>query len=624
MKYIFTAILVIISCYLFSQTETQEYDFRELEEEIDSIMQEYKVPGAQFAIVNKEGVIWNGNFGWADATNKIPVTDSTMFRIGSITKSFVAVSIMKLIDEGKLNLNDKIGDLVPEIQFENEWEATNPVRIVHALEHTTGFDDVHLPEYAAIADGWTTLEGLTFHPDSRWSRYEPGMHTSYCNSGPPIAAYVVEKTTGQTFEEFVGENVFGPLEMNHSSFFYDPYVEKHLSKAYADTKLREAPYWHLIARASGAINSTALEMANYVRFFLNRGVYDTIKIIEESSVDRIETPGSTLSAKEGCSTGYALNIINREFNGITYFGHSGGMEGFLSMLTYIPDIETGYFFSMNLSSGTAFGAFQNMILNFLLKDLADTTQYVPATTEMIPFDATGYYRTASSRNQAFRIMDWLTEVYVVKEIDGKLYHTSPLKMPGEKSDELFFDGESLVTKNKKGYSSPLVFADHGGVRYMQIPGSMRNYYKTTCFAVWWQLIAAFLCILLILTCLLLALIRFPIWIFSKKKRKNLKEKIFPVIAAVLSVIWVVPFMLGLQADAIQRFGNPTIYSVSLTVITILFGLSSIVALLISLRSFMVRMYKFYRIYFLLVSLACLAMAFYMFHWGWIGIRFWVY
>ncbi|HEY8941380.1 MAG TPA: serine hydrolase, partial [Cellvibrio sp.] len=120
----------------------------ELKAAIEKIRAETNTPAIGIALVNKDGPYWVAGLGEANTETHAPADENTLFRIGSISKMFAALAILKLQEEGKLSLNDKVRDLVPEIEFENPWEETNPVRIVHLLEHTTGWDDIHLAEYA--------------------------------------------------------------------------------------------------------------------------------------------------------------------------------------------------------------------------------------------------------------------------------------------------------------------------------------------------------------------------------------------------------------------------------------------------------------------------------------------
>src|SRR5262249_41532913 len=150
----------------------------------------------------------------SDVAANRPATAETLFRIGSTSKAFTSLSILMLVDQGKLSLDDPVHKLVSELWFENPWESTDPVRVVNLLEHTTGWDDIHLREYAKDAPpSMTTLQGLDYDHHSRTSRWRPGTRFAYCNSGPPAAAYIVEKLTGQRLEDFVQQNLFNPIGM---------------------------------------------------------------------------------------------------------------------------------------------------------------------------------------------------------------------------------------------------------------------------------------------------------------------------------------------------------------------------------------------------------------------------
>src|SRR5215469_9633142 len=192
----------------------------ELQPQLEKILKDNHVPGISVAIVKRDGPAWVGGLGLADVASKTPVTADTQFRIGSTSKAFASLSILKLANEGKLSLTDPVHRLAPEVWFKNPWEATDPVLIVDLLEHTTGWDDLHLREYAKDAPATMTLrEGLDYDHHSRTSRWPPGTRMAYCNSGPAVAAYIVEKISGQRFEDYVAENFFQPIGMKSASYF---------------------------------------------------------------------------------------------------------------------------------------------------------------------------------------------------------------------------------------------------------------------------------------------------------------------------------------------------------------------------------------------------------------------
>ena len=178
-----------------------------LQREIETVLKARKTPGAAIAIVSRDQAEWVAGVGKADVANNIPVTAETLFRIASVSKSFAALAALKLQEEGKLKLTDIVRQWAPEVAFANAWETTEPVRLEHLMEHTTGFDDIHLREYAhndptpvALADA------LAFGASSRVARWRPGTRMAYCNSGPAVLAAVIEKVSGERFEAYVANH----------------------------------------------------------------------------------------------------------------------------------------------------------------------------------------------------------------------------------------------------------------------------------------------------------------------------------------------------------------------------------------------------------------------------------
>ncbi|MHC5112528.1 MAG: serine hydrolase domain-containing protein, partial [Planctomycetota bacterium] len=237
----------------------------ELKTAVAAVIGENGVPAVGIAMVDENGPVWIGAIGKANLEQGIVADGNTLFRIGSTSKMFVALAVLKLVEQGRLSLDDQVADLAPEIGFENPWEDSDPVRVVHLLEHTTGWDDIHLPEYAHNDPAPASLkEGLDFHPHSRISRWKPGTRMSYCNSGPPVAAYIVEKLTGQGFEDYVEEHFFEPIGMETASYFLSEDVVSNGATLYANGN-EPQEYWHILMRPSGSINASPTDMAKFVR-----------------------------------------------------------------------------------------------------------------------------------------------------------------------------------------------------------------------------------------------------------------------------------------------------------------------------------------------------------------------
>ena len=130
------------------ETNSGPRSIPELQKAIESILQETKTPGAAIAIITSNQVEWLAGIGKADVAANLPVTPDTLFRLGSVSKGFVALAALQLQEAGKLKLTDTVRQWVPDVVFVNPWEVTDPVRLVHLMEHTSGFDGMHLREFA--------------------------------------------------------------------------------------------------------------------------------------------------------------------------------------------------------------------------------------------------------------------------------------------------------------------------------------------------------------------------------------------------------------------------------------------------------------------------------------------
>jgi CubicO group peptidase (beta-lactamase class C family) len=160
--------------------------------------------GVSIAIVNKDSIIWTGGLGKYDIKQNQPVNENTLFWLGSVTKSFTALAIMKMVEENKFFLNTRLNDILPEIEIENKWEMTNPVTIENLLEHTSGFDDMHFSAFANVYhEVLSPLEQIRKYRKSFISRWEPSTRFSYSNANYALLGYIIYKLTGIQYEEYV-------------------------------------------------------------------------------------------------------------------------------------------------------------------------------------------------------------------------------------------------------------------------------------------------------------------------------------------------------------------------------------------------------------------------------------
>jgi CubicO group peptidase (beta-lactamase class C family) len=201
---------------------------------VQKVLDDTRVPGAGIALVRQSGVEWTGGIGLADRDRRTPVTADTHFRAGSISKTFVAMALVQLSEDDDLDLDAPVAELAPEVRLDNPWEASDPVRVIHLLQHTAGLDDMRFNETynVAHAPDMLMLDVLGLNPRPRVVRWRPGTRVSYSNPGYAIAGHIIEKLTGEPYEDFIAARTFQPIGMTTSSFRRTPADEVLLAQGY--------------------------------------------------------------------------------------------------------------------------------------------------------------------------------------------------------------------------------------------------------------------------------------------------------------------------------------------------------------------------------------------------------
>ena len=355
----------------------------QLKAAIADVLKRTHTPGCGFALVTKDSVIFAGGVGKADLATNRDVTADTTFRIGSITKSFVALSLLKLKEQGKVDLHAKVADVAPEVKIVNRWDATDPVRIVNLLEHTAGFDDMSPAETYDMSGGPQVplLETFAKFPEPQVARWRPGTLQSYSNPGYGVAGYIIEKLTGQPCEDYIADNILHPLGMTHSDMRLTPDIRATLAQGYRGNPPVPVPYYPILLRPAGEMKASANDMARFVRMMLNRGTLDGATIVSPESITRMETGETGLAARAGFKNGYGLGNYVTVTHSIKTHGHNGGLDGFLSDYSYMPDQGLGYFFSINAST-PALTQIDDLIFAYITRTVA-----VPPKPAAVPLDA---------------------------------------------------------------------------------------------------------------------------------------------------------------------------------------------------------------------------------------------
>ena len=296
--------------------------------EIDTMLRKMADEGdlnASVLIGQKGKVLLSEGYGFADKTQKIPNTPATRFRLASITKQFTAMSILMLQAQGKLNVKDPICNYISDCP--SQWKE---ITIHHLLTHTSGIPEVtELSSYERTQATPSTPEQTIARFKNLALNFQPGEKWKYSNSGYIVLGYIIEQVSGQTYEEFLQQAVFTPLNLRDTGYEHNA---DGLAVGY-NYKFSTSPADYIdmsIPFAAGALYSTVEDLYTW------ENALTTEQLIPMAYLDEMFTPHMLIPNAEGRAYGYGW-VIGSEL-GRPSVRHSGLIDGFAAIVTrYIDD-----------------------------------------------------------------------------------------------------------------------------------------------------------------------------------------------------------------------------------------------------------------------------------------------
>ncbi len=359
--------LLVAYLMLFGPMLCHSASVSQLEKQLDDIRQKHDVPAVGLVIVSPRDTVISRVWGVADVAQEKAATEETMFRIGSVTKAFTSLTFLALHEKELLPIDLVLDSSLGLLPFQNKWEKTNPITIDMLLEHTAGFSDMSKPEWDYSDQKPLKLEdAFLIDPNSRTTKWAPGIHSSYTNSGAGIAAWAAERKLKQPFEELMQAHVFTPLGMHSATLFKTQDVENHLATGYQADGRTIIGYWNMIYRPFGAMNVRLADMQPFLQLLLNRGRHGDKRLLSEAAIKRMETPHTTAAAKSGLEFGYGLGNYQWYRDGYLFHGHGGDGDGYLAHYGYSTELGLGYFVVINAFNHRPLREMRRTIEDFIL------------------------------------------------------------------------------------------------------------------------------------------------------------------------------------------------------------------------------------------------------------------
>ncbi|MEP6741592.1 MAG: serine hydrolase domain-containing protein [bacterium] len=349
--------------------------YKRLDEFIARHMNEVDAPGMTLALADRNGLLRTSQYGFADVKAGIKVQPETLFEIGSISKSFVAVAILQLADEDKLDLNKPVKDYLPWLKVESSYA---PFTTHHLLSHTAGLSSVPLLMRVA-----TSTLRVGFEPGTKWL---------YSNLGYVLLGFLLEAIEKRPFAEIIRRRVLDPLAMNQSVPVITTAIRDRMAVGYGPLKkdrpfpphgkLAEAP-WVDVAEAAGSIAATAGDMSKYLRMLLNHGVGRKGRVLADKTFELFTRP-VIKSQFRGEDASYAYGLWVSDKDGHTLLRHTGGMVAFSSAMYADTTEGLGAFASVNAS---LYGAYRPVAVTRYALELLSSAKNdteLPAPPVLLP------------------------------------------------------------------------------------------------------------------------------------------------------------------------------------------------------------------------------------------------
>ena len=403
-----------------------------LEEKLEVFAKQERVPGMAYSYVDTARGRISCTIGGLVAGRTFKVRDSTQFPVGSLGKSVVAIGIMKLVEAGKLRLDMPVAELIPEIPIQNPWKSHQPLLLVHLLEHTSGFDEMHFNEYYDFTfRGAILLESaLRRNASSKILRWPPGTLPSYSNINYALAAYLIEKITQQHFDEWLKEEVLHPLGMKDSYFhrgnhFDDPLMAQG-HKPDGKTIVEPFSYWYSPALG---LRSNAVDMSKLLSFFLHRGKVNGEAFLSEASLERMERVETGWGRAMGTAEGFGLGLEIEAVQGSKRCSHAGGVDGYSAWMEYFPEEGKGLVVLTNREGLGRFekGGDEGGLSSTLILGVGRPSNFPLQAMEggAVLEDWSGTYLLVNPRNQLFAFYDDLhSSIQITEQPEGDQFNQS--------------------------------------------------------------------------------------------------------------------------------------------------------------------------------------------------------
>jgi len=499
------------------------------------------IAGAVVAVVRDGKIIFAKGYGFSDVEKRTPVTpDATLFRPGSISKLFTWTSVMQLAEQGKLDLDKDVNEY---LDFKIPPAYGKPITLKNIMTHTAGFEELGRDLFVSDAQHMHSLEQFLKHhtPDRI---FPPGVVPAYSNYATALAGYIVQRVSGKPFEQYVQDNIYTPLTMQHTTFVQPlpDNLKPLMSNGYKKASEKAQPFEFVEAFPAGSVSTSAQDMCNFMIAHLQDGQFGDKQILKPETAKLMH---SRLFGADDRLNAMAYGFYEESRNGHRIIGHGGDTVFFHSDLHLILDKNVGFFVSYN-SAGKGETSARTVLFESFLDRYFPFTPPPGAKVQNAADDAkqiVGSYKSSRRFDSSF------------------LSITTPL---GEPKVSANADGTISVDELKNPDGQPKKFEEIGPFLYREVHGQDHVAFKKDASGNWqFQM-------------------DYPFFIFQKVGL--LQSKVFNlfVLCFGIGVVALTILLWPVAALARKHYGKPLNYTPSASRLHLLVRLICIILLIFNI------------------------------------------
>ena len=367
-RFLFLMVLLCFGGSIVAQTTDSAVELKGLDEFVNRMLEEWKVPGVGIAIVKGDEVVLSKGYGLREVEAGLPVDENTLFAIGSSSKAFTAATVCMLADDGILSLDEPVLSYLPDFKLFDAY-AAQKMTPRDLLSHRSGLPRHDLVWYGSSKDRAGLYQSLVhLEPTASFRGAWQYQNLMFMTAG-----YLVERLTGSSLEAFTKERIFDPLEMTTAGFSVDMLeAAANAAAGYGEEneQLKRLPYRNIDAIGpAGSINASPLEMANWVIAQLNEGKFKDKQVISAAMVKEMHKPNmivsNTLADEYFFYSLYAMGWFVTDYRGVQMVQHGGNIDGFSAMVALAPDEKFGMVILTNKNGTPVPGIIRNHIFDLL-------------------------------------------------------------------------------------------------------------------------------------------------------------------------------------------------------------------------------------------------------------------